>query len=107
MPQAQDPWGALWAWAWLRLAKLTRNDIWSDRAIQCWNQSSHGSSDGSRIVHGAKHPAGSQPEVFSNRLLARDGRRFFADSRDWLVAWPAAHRLTTLMNWPDWKDFEV
>ena len=23
------------------------------------------------------------------------------------VAWPVAYRLTTLMNWPNWKDFEV
>ena len=107
MAQAQDPWGALWAWAWLRLAKLTRKDIWRDRAIQCWNQSSHGISDGSMVVHGVKHPIGSQPEVFSNRLFSTNGKRFYADSRDWLVAWPAAHRLTTLMNWSNWKDFEV
>ena len=86
---------------------MTGQDIWRDRAIQCWNQSSYGISDGSMVVHGVKRPVGSQSEVYSCRLVMADGRRFYADARDWLVAWPAAHRLTTLMNWPTWKDFEV
>ena len=107
MSQSQDPWGALWAWAWLRLAKMTGQDIWRDRAIQCWNQSTHGISDGSMVVHGVKRPLGSQSEVGSCRLVMADGRRFYGDAREWLVAWPAAHRLTTLINWPNWKDFEV
>lgn len=107
MAQAQDPWGSLWAYAWLRLARATGKDIWRDRAIQCFNQGTHGISDGTLVFNGAKRPAGSQTESYNCRPVARDGRRFYADGRDWLVAWPAAHRLVTLMNWPDWKDFEV
>ncbi len=107
MAQAQDPWGSLWAFAWLRLAKETGHDIWRDRAIQCWNQGTYGISDGTMVVKGARRPIGSQSEGYSVRLTATDGRRFYADARDWLVAWPMVHRLTTLMNWPDWNDFEV
>ncbi|NJD11818.1 MAG: hypothetical protein FIB01_15720 [Gemmatimonadetes bacterium] len=104
--QSQDPWGGLWAWAWLRLARMTGQEIWRDRAIQLWNQSTHGISDGTMVVHGVNRPLGSQSEVYSLRSTP-DGKRLYGDSREWLVAWPAAHRLTTLMNWPDWKDFEV
>jgi hypothetical protein len=107
MAQAQDPWASIWAWAWLRLAKLTGNDIWRDRAIQAWNQGTYGISDGTMVVKGAKRPIGSQSEGYSVRLSSPDGRRFYADARDWLVAWPMVHRGTTLMNWPNWRDFEA
>jgi hypothetical protein len=107
MSQAQDPWGSLWAFAWLRLAKATGRDIWRDRAVQCFNQGTRGLSDGTLRVNGATRPAGSQSESYSCRLRTPDGKRLFGDSRDWLVAWPSAHRLITLMHWPNWKDFEV
>ncbi|MEO8596245.1 MAG: hypothetical protein ABI759_23200 [Candidatus Solibacter sp.] len=107
MAQSQDPWGSLWAYAWLRLAKATGKDIWRDRAIQCWNQGTRGISDGTMVIHGVKRPIGSQEEAYGLRLQTPEGKRFYGDSRDWLVAWPSVHRLHTLMNWPNWKDFEV
>ncbi len=106
--QDQDPWGSLWAFAWLRLAKLTGQDIWRDRAIQCWNQGTRGISDGTLIVNGARRPAGSQSEAYLCRPIGTtEGKRFYANCAEWLVAWPLVHRLVTLMNWPNWKDFEV
>jgi hypothetical protein len=107
MAQAQDPWGSLWAYAWMRLAEATGNEIWKDRAIQCFNQGTLGISDGTLVFNGHRRPAGSQSESYNCRPIASDGRRFYANCRDWLVAWPAAHRLTTLMNWPNWEDFGV
>ncbi len=107
MAQDQDPWGSLWAFAWLRLAKATGNQIWRDRAVQCFNQGTRGISDGTMVYKGAKRPTGSQAESYGCRLRAQDGKRLWGDCRDWLVAWPVAHRLTTLMNWPNWNDFEV
>lgn len=107
MSQSQDPWGSLWAYVWLRLAKATGHAIWRDRAIQCWNQGTRGVSDGTMVYHDVKRPVGSQTESFALRLRGADGKRLVGDCGDWLVAWPAAHRLTTLMNWPNWKDFEV
>ena len=106
--QDQDPWGSLWAFAWLRLAKLTGQDIWRDRAIQCWNQGTRGISDGTLIVNGARRPTGSQSEAYLCRPIGTtDGKRFYANCAEWLVAWPLVHRLVTLMNWPNWNDFEV
>ncbi len=107
MSQSQDPWGSLWAWAWLRLARMTGQDIWRDRAIQCWRQGTHGISDGTLVVNGLKRPAGSQTESYALRLRSADGKRLVGTCGDWLVAWPGAHRCVTLMNWSNWKDFEV
>ena len=106
MSTSQDPWGSLWAYVWLRLAKATGKTIWRDRAIQCFNQGTRGISDGTLVVRGARRPAGSQTESYALRLRAADGKRLVGDFGDWLVAWPAAHRLTTLMNCSNWKDFE-
>ncbi|MFL6416688.1 MAG: hypothetical protein ACJ74Y_13580 [Bryobacteraceae bacterium] len=107
MAQSQDPWGTLWAFAWLRLAKATGRDIWRDRAVQCFNQGTRGLSDGSLQFKGATRPTGSQTESYACRLRTQDGKRLYGDCGNWLVAWTSAHRLTTLIHWPNWKDFEV
>ena len=106
MSQSQDPWGGLWAAGWLRLAKATGREIWKDRAVQCFNQGTLGLSDGTLNVKGGTRPPGSQTESYNCALRTADGKRLYADYRNWLVAWPSAHRLFTLMHWPDWKDFE-
>jgi len=107
MAQGQDPWGELIALGWMRLAAATRQNIWRDRAVQCFNQGSIGVSDGSLVLKGARRPAGSQNEGYSLRLRTEDGRRLVGDFNTWLVAWPSAHRLITLMHWPRWQDFEA
>jgi hypothetical protein len=56
-----DPWGAFIALGWLRLAKATGNQLWRDRAIQSFNQSTIGISDG-HLVNGFRRPIGSQNE---------------------------------------------
>jgi hypothetical protein len=106
MAQAQDPWGSLWAAGWLRLAKATGREIWKDRAVQCFNQGTLGLSDGTLNVKGATRPPGSQTESYNCALRTADGKRLYGDYRNWLVAWPGAHRLNTLMHWTDWKVFE-
>ena len=106
MSQSQDPWGGLWAAGWLRLAKATGREIWKDRAVQCFNQGTLGLSDGTLNVKGGTRPPGSQTESYNCALRTADGKRLYGDYRNWLVAWPSAHRLFTLMHWPNWKDFE-
>ncbi len=66
-----------------------------------------GISDGSEVVHGVKRPVGIQAEAYRCFLRTADGKRLYCDCAEWLVAWPAAHRLITLMSWSNWKDFEV
>ena len=91
----------------LYYAGVNRQNIWRDRAVQCFNQGSIGVSDGSLVLKGARRPAGSQNEGYSLRLRTEDGRRLGGDFYAWLVAWPSAHRLITLMHWPRWQDFEA
>jgi hypothetical protein len=107
MAQGQDPWGALIAIGWLRLAAATRKDIWHDRAVQCFNQSTLGITEGSTPVKGVRRPAGSQNEGFYFSIRTEDGKHLWGDHNAWLVAWPSAHRMITLMHWPNWRDFEV
>ncbi len=107
MAQGQDPWGELIALGWLRLGAALKQDIWRDRAVQCFNQGTIGMSDGNLVLKGAKRPAGGQNEGFMMRLRTEDGRRLVGDYNTWLVSWPNAFRMVTLMHWPRWQDFET
>jgi hypothetical protein len=97
-----DPWGALLALGWLRLAAITGKEIWRQRALATWHQSTMGLSDGSLTLKGITRPPGGQDEgFFHTRWGGEPG-----DVSDWLVAWPTALRLITLMHWPKWNDLE-
>jgi hypothetical protein len=110
-----DPWAALIALGWLRLARLTGRGIWRERAAAAWRQSTIGVSDGTLAIRGVLRPAGAQDEGFYHTRWS--GSHAGAESAggphgpaggvsDWLVAWPSAYRLITLMHWPNWKDLE-
>jgi hypothetical protein len=102
----QDPYGEFIALGWLRLGKITGNPIWRDRGIQTFKQGMIGVSDGDLVLKGKRRPAGSQNEGFGySRRPGQD--EFQADYNEWLVAWPAAFRLMTMMHWLNWRDFEV
>lgn len=96
-----DPWGELIALGWLRLWKATGKDIWRDRGVLTFRQGTIGISDGSLVLNGLVRPAGSQTEAIGLGLSGAERGQY----RDWLVAWPSAHRLTTLMHWRNWADF--
>ncbi len=53
MAQGQDPWGELITLGWLRLAEATQNEIWHDRAVQCFNQGTIGVTDGTSLSRGS------------------------------------------------------
>jgi hypothetical protein len=50
--QHLDPWGALIALGWLRLGKVTGEDIWRQRAVAMWQQATIGVSDGNLSFKG-------------------------------------------------------
>jgi hypothetical protein len=100
-----DPWGEFLALGWMRLAKATGNDTWRDRGIQSFRQATIGISDGYLILNGMKRPAGSQNEFMRLAIGKPCGRTMESNYSDWLVAWPSALRLITLMHWSQWTDF--
>ncbi|WP_309119558.1 hypothetical protein [Paenibacillus sp.] len=96
--------GALIAGDWLRLTRHTGDDRWRARAVVAWNNATLGVSDGSLVVHGMTRPAGSQNEAYFQCRwnFATDAARGSGSMNDWLVAWPTAFRLHTLLREPSW-----
>lgn len=87
---------------WLKLAKLTGNKIWKEKALATWANGNQCVADGKTEYHGVVRPAGSQTEAyFQTRWSGKPG--YFAD---WLVSWMAAFRLETLRNLENWKELE-
>jgi hypothetical protein len=87
-----DPFGLALVPEWLKLAKLTGNKIWREKALAAWANANQVVAGGSEKVHGVLRPAGSQTEAyFQTRWSGKPGS--FAD---WMVLWPSAFRLETL-----------
>ena len=89
------------------LAKATGNSLWRDRGIQSFKQATIGVSDGYLILNGRRRPAGSQNETVKLSIEKPCGTGIDSDYTDWLVAWPSAFRLITLMHWSKWSDFDA
>jgi hypothetical protein len=102
-----DPWGEFLALGWMRLANATGNSVWRDRGVQSFRQGTIGISDGYLVLNGMKRPAGSQNESIKLPIGKPCGRSMDSSYNDWLVAWPSALRLITLMHWSKWADFDA
>ncbi|WP_105616632.1 glycoside hydrolase family protein [Vallitalea okinawensis] len=102
-----DPWGALIALDWLRLAKLTGDERWRHRALATWQNAQHCLSNGTLEIHGLIRPKGSQNEAYfhTNWAFHTEGDNKHRIN-NWLVAWPTAFRLVTLMRLDDWEELE-
>jgi hypothetical protein len=97
----QDPYALIIVDDWIKLANLTRNGIWRERALAAWANGMSGVSNGDLMVLGKRRPAGSQDEGFCNT------RWLYPWSvSQWLVAWPTAFRLETLRLAPNWRLFD-
>ncbi|MDB5058650.1 MAG: hypothetical protein JWO59_2122 [Chloroflexi bacterium] len=94
----QDPYGVAFVPGWLRLAELTGQGIWRQRACAAWANASIGVSDGELVVLGKRRPAGSQDEAAYHTHWGNYG-----GVSEWLVAWPTAFRLAVLRSLPDWS----
>ena len=75
-----------------RLAELTGNSQWAERAEAIFNNSTQMISDGTLKVHGKIRPLGSQDE---GMMHTRWGKEAYSVSQ-WLVAWPCAFRLQNM-----------
>jgi hypothetical protein len=97
----QDPYALIIVNDWIKLAALTGKTMWRERAVAAWANASIGISNGDLVVMGKKRPYGSQDEGFLHTRWLQP----FAVSQ-WLVAWPAAFRLETLRQNPNWAIFD-
>lgn len=98
-----DPWGALLCRDWLRLYQHTGDARWLTRARTTWANSLFCLSDGTLEIHGRIRPRGSQNEGFLHCNWGFNGAHPDGGLlNDWLVAWPGAFRLLTLMDTADW-----
>lgn len=95
-----DPWGALICYDYKRLSDCLKNSLWRKRAEILWENATRCISDGSFEVHGMIRPRGSQNEAYFQSNWGFDSN--WTDSvgtmNDWLVAWPCAFRLITMMR---------
>ena len=88
-----------------RLAELTGNVQWRERALALWCNANQGISDGTLYINGKLRPAGAQDEaVFHTRWGRRHVPPFSASQ--WLPAWPCAFRLENLRWHEDWSFFD-
>ncbi|MDR1060665.1 MAG: hypothetical protein LBL83_05525 [Clostridiales bacterium] len=103
-----DPWGGLICGDWLRLYRITGDERWKTRALATWGNSLLCISDGSLKIHGATRPKGSQNEAYFHCMWAfgENDKISRGNMNDWLVAWPCAFRLITLMREKQWEIFK-
>lgn len=95
-----DVYALMWVSEWLRLAELSGNDVWREKAKAIWTNGCQILSDGTLEINGLIRPVGSQNEAFFE--CAWGGYPEKKRINDWLVAWPGAFRLETMRNISDW-----
>lgn len=96
---AIDPWGAIAIPEYMRLARLTGDTRWNDRARALWcNCILCITPKGGMYLHGHFRPEGVQSEAFFQARWTR--YRKSCEERghlnDMFVGWPAAYRLDTV-----------
>jgi hypothetical protein len=96
-----DPYALLWVADWIKLAGLTGDSQWKEKALAVWRNGSQLVSDGTLEINGRVRPAGSQNEAYfeCNWAFGASGKRI----NSWLVAWPGAFRLETLRRLNDYQ----
>jgi len=98
---ALDHYGAYWVPEYLKLAELTGDEIWKQRARALWYNCQQLLSDGTLVIRGRVRPAGSQDESFRHTRWGRIDRRIFIPS-EWCTVWQGSYRhqtLNMLQNW--------
>jgi hypothetical protein len=96
-----DPYALSWVSDWIKLAVLTGDSQWKEKALAVWRNGSQLVSDGALEINGRIRPAGSQNEAYfeCNWAFGASGKRI----NSWLVAWPGAFRLETLRRLNDYQ----
>ncbi len=93
-----DPYAIRCVGMWLRLARLTDNPIWKQRALAAWRNGMIGMSDGTLVLGGLRLPRGAQCEGYFQTRWIDHGNCSL-----WLVDWPTSFRLELLRHLDDWS----
>ncbi|MBR2607332.1 MAG: hypothetical protein IKC70_05315 [Bacteroidaceae bacterium] len=98
-----DVYALFWVGEWLKLAELTGNSAWREKALAIWANGCQLISDGTLEIKGRVRPTGGQNEAFFNCRWGFGGAPGKSRINDWLVAWPGAFRLEVLRKLADWS----
>ena len=99
---ALDHYGLYWVPEYLKLAELTGNNMWRERARALWYNGIQLLSDGTLVVKGRVRPAGSQDESIRHTRWGRPDNRYFVTS-EWCTAWQGTFRHIALEMMDDWS----
>lgn len=98
---ALDHYGIYYIPEYLKLAELTGNDIWRQRARAIWYNGIQMISDGTLLVRGRVRPAGSQDESFRHTRWGRTDRKLYLPC-EWCTVWQGTFRHAVLQELKDW-----
>ncbi len=94
---ALDQWGELMCCEWLRLADITGDERWRERARRVWfNATQLIADENTPEIHGKKRPAGSQNEAFYQTSWGHRADHARGHLNDWLVSWVNVFRLNVI-----------
>lgn len=99
---ALDHYGIYYIPEYLKLAELTGNDIWRQRARAIWYNGIQMLSDGTLTVRGRVRPAGSQDESFRHTRWCRTDNVIFTPC-EWCTVWQGTFRHAVLQELTDWS----
>ena len=98
---AIDHYGIYYIPEYLKLAELTGNDIWRQRARALWYNGIQMLSDGTLVVRGRVRPAGSQDESFRHTRWGRTDHKLFVPC-EWCTVWQGTFRHVVLEDLSNW-----
>lgn len=98
---ALDHYGIYYIPEYLKLAELTGNDIWRQRARAIWYNGTQMLSDGTLTVRGRVRPAGAQDESFRHTRWCRTDNVIFTPC-EWCTVWQGTFRHAVLQELSDW-----
>lgn len=98
---ALDHYGIYYIPEYLKLAELTGNDIWRQRARAIWYNGIQMLSDGTLTVRGRVRPAGAQDESFRHTRWCRTDNVIFTPC-EWCTVWQGTFRHAVLQELTDW-----
>lgn len=99
---ALDHYGIYYIPEYLKLAQITGNDIWRQRARAIWYNGIQMLSDGTLVVRGRVRPAGSQDESFRHTRWGRTDRKLYVPC-EWCTVWQGTFRHVVQQELSDWN----